>query len=69
MCIALPQLLACLDVEKRQDKENKREQKHGCVLHGVSELLIVLRAGDLSGMPHIDNLGLRQLSVSKGFPK
>jgi len=30
---ALPQLVACLDVEKRQAKENRREQQHRCILH------------------------------------
>src|SRR5580698_3091610 len=29
----LPQLLACLDVEKRQDEKNYGEQQHHCVLH------------------------------------
>src|SRR5580692_1844180 len=29
----LPQLLACLDVEKRQDEKNYGEQHHHCVLH------------------------------------
>jgi hypothetical protein len=29
----LPQLLASLDVEKRQDKENHREQQHHHILH------------------------------------
>jgi hypothetical protein len=30
----LPQLLACLDVEKRQDKEDCCEQQHPNILHG-----------------------------------
>jgi hypothetical protein len=29
----LPQLLACLDVEKRQAEENYREQQHRHILH------------------------------------
>jgi hypothetical protein len=29
----LPQLLACLDVEKRQGEENYREQQHRYILH------------------------------------
>src|ERR1017187_3760002 len=32
----LPQLLACLDVEKRQAEENYREQQHRPILHFVS---------------------------------
>ena len=35
----LPQLLACLDVEKRQDEKNYGEQHHQCVLHAGSPLL------------------------------
>lgn len=31
--IGLPQLLAGLDVEKRQDEENQREEKHCQILH------------------------------------
>jgi hypothetical protein len=29
----LPQLLAGLDVQKRQGEEDNREQKHRCILH------------------------------------
>jgi hypothetical protein len=32
----LPQLLACLDVEKRQGEEGYGEQQHHCVLHSRS---------------------------------
>jgi hypothetical protein len=32
----LPQLLACLDVKKRQSEENYREQQHHYILHGRS---------------------------------
>src|SRR5271157_1078847 len=32
----LPQLLACLDVQKRQGEENCREQQHHSILHGGS---------------------------------
>jgi len=32
----LPQLLACLDVEKRQGEENYREQQHRYILHRSS---------------------------------
>jgi hypothetical protein len=32
----LPQLLACLDVEKRQAEENYREQQHRYILHRSS---------------------------------
>jgi hypothetical protein len=32
----LPQLLACLDVEKRQGKENCGEQQHDCILHRIT---------------------------------
>jgi hypothetical protein len=34
----LPQLLASLDVEKRQDKEDYREQQHHHILHNVSSV-------------------------------
>jgi hypothetical protein len=33
ICTALPQLLTCLDVEKRQGKENGCEENHDQVLH------------------------------------
>src|ERR1017187_10477751 len=33
ICIELPQLLACLDVEKRHGEENYGEQYHHCILH------------------------------------
>ena len=33
MCMGLPQLLARLDVEKRQGEENYREQQHHHILH------------------------------------
>jgi hypothetical protein len=36
MCIALPQLLAGLDVEKRQAEENHCEQQHHRILHSRS---------------------------------
>jgi hypothetical protein len=32
----LPQLLACLDVKKRQGEENYREQQHRYILHRSS---------------------------------
>jgi hypothetical protein len=32
----LPQLLTCLDVQKRQAEENYREQQHRQILHGRS---------------------------------
>jgi hypothetical protein len=31
--MGLPQLLACLDVEKRQGEENRREEQHRQILH------------------------------------
>jgi hypothetical protein len=33
ICIALPQLLAGLDVQKRHGEENDREQHHRYILH------------------------------------
>jgi hypothetical protein len=36
MGIGLPQLLASLDVEKRQAEENYREQQHHHILHRSS---------------------------------
>jgi hypothetical protein len=36
ICIALPQLLARLDVEKRQAEENYGEQQHHSILHSKS---------------------------------
>jgi hypothetical protein len=33
ICIGLPQLLAGLDVEERQDKENGGEKQHDHILH------------------------------------
>jgi hypothetical protein len=44
--MGLPQLLAGLDVEKRQDEENYREQEHDQILHlEVSHFLMAwLRA-------------------------
>jgi hypothetical protein len=33
ICMGLPQLLAGLDVEKRQGEENYGEQQHDCILH------------------------------------
>jgi hypothetical protein len=34
--MGLPQLLACLDVKERHDKENYGEQQHQCILHRES---------------------------------
>jgi hypothetical protein len=36
----LPQLLASLDVEKRQAEENYREQQHRYILHSRSHFFI-----------------------------
>jgi len=36
ICIALPQLLAGLDVQKRHGEENDREQHHRYILHRTS---------------------------------
>jgi hypothetical protein len=36
----LPQLLASLDVEKRQAEENYREQQHRYILHSMSHFFI-----------------------------
>jgi hypothetical protein len=36
MDMGLPQLLAGLDVQKRQTEENYREQQHRYILHSVS---------------------------------
>jgi hypothetical protein len=36
----LPQLLARLDVEKRQAEENYREQQHRYILHSMSHFFI-----------------------------
>src|SRR5665213_1382564 len=38
----LPQLLASLDVEKRQAEENYREQQHRYILHSMSHFSIGL---------------------------
>jgi hypothetical protein len=35
-CIGLPQLLASLDVKKRQAEENYREKQHRQILHRIS---------------------------------
>jgi len=40
ICIGLPQLLAGLDVEKRQDEENSGEQQHRYILHSRSHFFI-----------------------------
>jgi hypothetical protein len=36
--MGLPQLLACLDVQKRQGKEDNGEGDHDYILHGFSLL-------------------------------
>jgi hypothetical protein len=33
ICMGLPQLLACLDVEKRHGEENNGEEQHHSILH------------------------------------
>jgi hypothetical protein len=38
--MGLPQLLASLDVEKRQAEENYREQQHRYILHSGSHFSI-----------------------------
>jgi hypothetical protein len=45
----LPQLLACLDVEKRQGEENDGEQQHHCVLHAGTPPTGQSQAGRTSG--------------------
>jgi hypothetical protein len=45
----LPQLLARLDVEKRQGKENDGEKQHDCVLHAGSPFSGQYQAGRISG--------------------
>jgi hypothetical protein len=44
----LPQLLACLDVEKRQGEENYREQQHRYILHRRSRSSSRHPAGEVS---------------------
>jgi hypothetical protein len=51
----LPQLLARLDVKKRQDKENEREQQHGQILH--RELTQLLESGAISRSTRLIHLG------------
>jgi hypothetical protein len=44
----LPQLFACLDVEKRQGEKNGGEQQHHCVLHAGSPSTSQYQAGRIS---------------------
>jgi hypothetical protein len=56
ICIELPQLLACLDVEKRHGKENYGEEQHNQILHFTSldskrNHEASFSAGGFSGVP------------------
>jgi hypothetical protein len=52
----LPQLLAGLDVEKRQGEENYREQQHHYILHRSSRISM---SGLLSNCPLKNDSGSR----------
>ena len=81
----LPQLVARLDVEKRQGEEDNGEQYHPKILHRESrssrsrlmKLIAEMRAGNNSGVQFSSepgyllkiDSGLRQVRVSKRVPK
>jgi hypothetical protein len=70
----LPQLLAGLDVEKRQDEEDYSEGEHDCILHFGSHSSgrpVTIGLSPALGKPHSRELGpatmLRKLSLTPQF--